>query len=262
MKILTYDNESKIFYTNNMCINILICDPNQAESHYFAELISKIAEKKKHSINIKIFHEGLSLIKFIRSSQEAIHVVILEIDLPNQNGINLALKLRKEKFEEEILILTHSEDYYPMAFDVMAFHYIVKGKTSNKHFSKVISNLFERISRKQSEYILFNKKGEHLLMRIKDIQYFEIDKRVVTVHYNNNKFQFMSTMEKVQQCFDGKQFIRVHRSFLVAFQEIERIQYDILYLKNGDMIPIGRTYQKIIQHELSRIGSSDSLLSG
>lgn len=83
---------------------------------------------------------------------------------------------------------------------------------------------------------------------IKEISFFEIWKRVVTVHYNGNEtVSFYSTMEQLEGQLIHKGFVRIHRSYIVNLPYIANFGQNSLGLKTGVEIPIGVTYMKQVR---------------
>jgi DNA-binding LytR/AlgR family response regulator len=58
-------------------------------------------------------------------------------------------------------------------------------------------------------------------------------------------------MEQLEQQMLDKDFVRVHRSYMVNLQYIGKFQRPNLYLKTGDVIPIGVTYMKLVDQAFS-----------
>jgi DNA-binding LytR/AlgR family response regulator len=75
---------------------------------------------------------------------------------------------------------------------------------------------------------------------------------VVTVYYDvKESFEFYGSMDQLMQQLKKKNFIRVHRSYMVNLQYIEKFQPHGLLLKTGEYIPIGVTYMKLVKQEFS-----------
>jgi len=84
-----------------------------------------------------------------------------------------------------------------------------------------------------------------------EIQYFEADDDYVKIHTAEGSYLKKKTMGYFEDVLDSKQFVRVHRSYLVHVMEITRIEpYEkeghIAILKSGAKIPISKTgYPKL-----------------
>ena len=86
--------------------------------------------------------------------------------------------------------------------------------------------------------------GESRRIDICSIYYFEIKKRIITVHYGGGEqFRFYSTMARVEEQLQGKGFLRVHQAYLIAEKFICERTKKTAVLTNQSVIPVGRSYQ-------------------
>ena len=165
--------------------------------------------------------------------------------MPGINGIDTGLKLRQAPFHfhGEIIFVTVSSDYAIQAFDVQAFHYIVKGITSTKKTKSILTNALNKAVEKEQEFILLKGIGEYRNIPIQSIYYFEVFQRIITVHYDNNEqFEFYSSIGKLEITVLPKGFLRIHRSYIVSVPQIKTFNSTSLTLMNGKELPVGRKY--------------------
>lgn len=234
-------------------VRMVVCDPNRNEMEYYLEILYNAAKRNNYSLSVLKFTNGADLLYYMGENQEDIQAVILEIDLPDSDGVEIAKKMREAGYNGEIVFLTSSKEYFLSAFDVRAYHYLLKGDTVSDYIDGVYTKLLKKIQTRQNGCLIFNSHGEYRVIRTDDIEYFEVDKRLMTVYYLNGRFEFISTMTYVQDHLKDKEFIRVHRAFLVAFKAIRKVYHDRLEMMNGSVVPIGRTYQNLVQEELKRM---------
>ena len=103
----------------------------------------------------------------------------------------------------------------------------------------------------EKRYILFTSANEWVNIPINSIRYFETYKRLVTVYYGNQSFEFFSySFESIVKQLAGVDFIRTHRSYLVALKEIDSISFHELTTRNGIRLPVGRTYYSEVKAAL------------
>lgn len=231
-------------------MRIYLCDDNEQELEFYTEQIQMTAAKHNQPLDLSSFKNGEELLFQLEDEWESVDAIYLDIYIPSLDGITIAEKLRTSKFKGEVIFLTRSKKHFLPAFDVGAFNYIIKNETTQERFEMIFLRIAELCAAKEEEYMLVRGGGELRKITINSINYFEIQNRIVTVHYQDAQFQFISTMERIQNQLYKKPFIRIHRAILVALRAIETISYDTLKLKNGETLPIGRTYQKPVQDYL------------
>ncbi len=232
-------------------MRLVLCDDNAAEREYFSDLTKEIANKNDIFIDLDIYENARQMLFALEGEFDKIDVFLLDINMPELSGIEAARKIRDAGYKGEIVFLTVSKEHMLGAFDVRAFHYVVKGETDHSRVEMILESVIKLCYEKSKEYMLFTGIGEYRNVAIASIKYFEVQGKIVTVHYGADKrFEFVSTMGKLENLLFSKGFIRVHRSFLVASSAIENYSFKDVVLKDGTIIPLGRRYYNDIKKVL------------
>lgn len=233
-------------------LKIALCDSNQNAVLKYAQILSDLADKHQIEITLSCFYSGESLLFHYTDDPEDIDMIYLDSVLCKMNGTETARKLRGAGCNAQIIFLTSCEAHVYEAFDVNALQYLIKEKTSPEKFEQVFLKAVELTSKKEEELFLFEFDGKLRVISIHEISYFEIWKRVVTVHYNKGQTaQFYTSMEQLEKKLADKNFVRTHRSYLVHLPYITLFQQQRLQLKTGEYIPIGITYAQSVKKKFS-----------
>lgn len=238
-------------------MKIFICDDIPTESAKYSNLITELGRKHKIPVEVTIFNGGNELLFALEDQKTPFDLLFLDINMPKMDGIELARKLKSIDTYFEIIFLTVSKEHFLPAFDVEAFNYIIKDG-SIKRFEEVFLKAYERYLHKQQKYLVFTGGGTYRNIPIQNISYFEVDKRIVTVHYNNEEtFEFFSTIGKLEEQLYQYDFLRCHRSFLVAYDSILSLNKEEIKLQDGQIIPVGRSYyprlREIMKNKTTRL---------
>lgn len=221
-------------------IKVALCDGNNDSITYYAELITKIAQKNRISIELSCFNSAESMLFHHTDTNHVIDIIYIDV---MQNRIATAKEIRAYNRDAQIIFLTDHADYVYEAFEMDAVQYLIKQDTTDEKFETVFLKTAEIAAKKHEDMFSFEFDGKTSLININEISYFEIWKRIVTVHYENEKTaKFYSSMEQLENKLSGKNFIRVHRSYLVNMPYITSLQHNNLLLKDGETIPVGITY--------------------
>lgn len=225
-------------------MKIAVCDDNIEERDGYIRRLTRLAESLSMPISVVPYDNGKQMLFAISDPAQVPEVIYLDINMPDMSGVDVAQMLRTRNYNGEIVFLTCSENYWKPAFDVHAYQYIVKGDCSEKKFASVFYSVVKAVSDKNEEYMLFSSCGEVVSIPVKDIRYFEVINRIITVHHNNGDFEFYSTLSKLEEQLSNRGFIRVHKSYLVPGVQIAAATYRLVMLKDNTQIPVGRAYQK------------------
>lgn len=135
----------------------------------------------------------------------------------------------------------------------MPLHYLIKDEATEETIEKILLRAIDLAQKNQRE--CFQYKVGHTVKRIElqEIIYFEIRNRVVHMFCRGNRQEeFYLTMDKLEKSLRDKNFIRVHRSYLVNFMHIHSIETKQIVCMNHICIPVGEKYLEPIRKEYSR----------
>lgn len=223
------------------------------------ELIKKYIS---YHTNIEVISEcsnGFDAIKKITEKKP--HLIFLDIQMPKINGFEMLELLENPP----VIIFTTAYDQYALkAFEVNAVDYLLK-PFSQDRFDEALNKAFlslENKSLQQSklkDLVKLNDQKNDFLERIvvKDgqdisiiplekIRWIEAQDDYVMIHTLQKKFLKQKTMKYFEEHLNPKDFIRIHRSFIVATKEIKKIElvekesYQVV-LEDKTTLPLSRT---------------------
>jgi two-component system, LytTR family, response regulator len=186
------------------------------------------------------------------SSGEKYDFIFLDIDMPRLSGIELARSLRAHT---TFLVFTTAHARYALdAFDVKADQFLLKPIAFPKFLSTVDGLLKSRESHYPAAaqppgddgfFIKSDQKNKLVKLQMGDIIAVEGLKNYVILHTPAQRHVAYLTMKEVEMALRPQnEFIRVHKSFIIAKKYIERIEGANIVLSNNLEVPIGDTYRQ------------------
>jgi two-component system, LytTR family, response regulator LytT len=180
---------------------------------------------------------GLNLIK--KTNPDA---VFMDINMPMQNGIELANNVKKFNRDINIIFVTAYEEYAVKAFEVDALDYILKpfdpqriDKTVQRLLSKfkaknmdeiklpeVIKDILNKLDKEKSyiKRIPCELQGKIVLIDLDEVYYCYIDVDKTYVKVKNKKYVTNYTLREIENKTD---FFRAHRSYLINLDKIKEL---------------------------------------
>ena len=198
-------------------------------------------------------------------------VIFLDVQMPKLTGFEM-LELMEHK--PGIIFTTAYDQYAIKAFEQNAIDYLLK-PFSRDRFKASIAKLVERINSEEKESdplerikkhleeseeiinrVVIKKKGKIHVVSADKIDYFEAQDDYVMIYTESERFLKQQTMKYYEKHLDNQHFIRVHRSYIVNVQSIDRIEpYEktnfILILKNGNKVPVSRSGMQVLKERLN-----------
>jgi DNA-binding LytR/AlgR family response regulator len=97
--------------------------------------------------------------------------------------------------------------------------------------------------------------GKRIRVSLSEVYYFSSRGRKITIHKMNEEEEFYGILEKVYSEVKNKHFLYVHKSYIVNYQYIKKMEYEQVTLKGGETIPISQARRTAIRkqfHELKK----------
>lgn len=213
-------------------MRIAICDDN-AE---IGREIFLLAKQSCPKAEITLFSAGEELIK------EKIYfdIIFLDIEMGQLDGIETAKRLRKENRSGKksvIIFITAYSDYMEQAFDVNAFHYLLKPVNKEK-FIRVFSSALKELE-STDPFIVVKVFGDSQKLLLKDIYYIESSNKKAVFHTKKGMLEAYRKMEELEQELTGS-FFRCHRCFLVNMESICAYSCEKIKLINGETLILSK----------------------
>ena len=231
-------------------MQIAVCDDEKEIRDMFAEMIGKLCPKA----DLSLYQSGEEM---LRSDKEP-DILLLDIQMPGKNGMETAKELRRKNKKAIIIFVTALDDFVFQAFDVGAFHYLVKPFDERK-FVEVLQNAIKQSEdRKKLESaggkgempsLMITTGGEHFTVNLEDIVYAEVFDRKVILHTMDADIAYYGKMRELE-AKAGDKFYRTHRSFLVNFRFIKKYDATTVYLKKGQALMAKQNYQGFVKSYL------------
>ncbi len=175
-------------------------------------------------------------------------ILLLDIRMEGKNGMETAKELRGKNKKMIVIFITALEEYVFQAFDVGAFHYLVK-PFDDKKFEEIIRKAVEELKNMEEsenikkESLIITSKGKHISVNPADIIYAEVFNRKVILHTINMDVEYYGKMKELEERA-GEDFYRPHRSYLVNFNYIIRYDAETIYLKKGQALMSKQNYKE------------------
>lgn len=171
------------------------------------------------------------------ASREHYNIILLDIDMPEIDGIQAAEKLNQRGMQYNIIMLTSKRERFKEAFKIGATRFVTKPIDQEELF-EALDNAFE--SCLGFEKITVKYKGNDCVMRQRDIYMIEAQRDYVKIYSKDKIFESSQYLKVFAEQLDKRIFILVHRSYLVNMMHIYDICNDYLELADGKRVPVSR----------------------
>lgn len=224
---------------------IAICDDNIEDLLIMEKLLLKYAAYYP-SINFQTekFSDASALLQKIQKREMA-DIYILDIIMSQISGIDLGSQIRKAGSKSTIIYVTSSDDFALDAYDIHAIRYLLKPIYENTFFEALDFAVSYTGMKECSSYLVKTKNGL-LSVPYSKIEYIENSSRKLEIHLTNKEqitsiYIRTSFDEEIKELADNRNFLRVHKSFLINLNYVAQLGRNIITMESGGTIPISRS---------------------
>lgn len=197
-------------------------------------------------------HERVNLQKTFTQPSEALRylhkfpvdLIFCDIQMPSMTGISLVKLLRQNTM---VIFTTAFSEYAVTSYELNAIDYLLK-PINQRRFAQAIAkavDYFDYIHKKDDsadKNIFIRSDFSLVKVPVSDILYIEGLADYLRIYIKNRKpIVARMPMKDMMEKLNSKDFIRVHRSYILPFSKIEAVRGGTIYIA-GQEFPIGRTY--------------------
>ena len=211
-------------------------------------LVEKFVQDTKSLNLVGSYSNGNDLHKALNSKQ--VDLIFLDINMPEINGIDL---IKTTKNIPQVIFITSHPDYAIEAFEHDVTDYLVKPINFQRFLKSVaraekIHNAFG-IEETEKNTIYVKSDSRLIKVDLTKLTYIEALGDYVRIHSKLGKYTVLSTMKAMEVKLPDDEFMRVHKSYIVRIDKIQKVIKNEAYLE-GYTVPISRSYKDALKERL------------
>jgi len=204
----------------------------------------------------------LELVKSCRNATEAyealygesVDLLFLDIQMPSITGTAFLRSLRNPPL---VIFTTAHANYAVEGFELNSVDFLLKPITLER-FSLAIQKVIELISLKRQalmvsddvlDYLFIKQDTRLVRVEYSSIRYIRAERDFCSVYLRDKKLLASMHLKLFEQQLPPKQFVRVHRSYIVNLKMIRAIKGNMIELEDTE-VPIGAGYREQLFQKL------------
>lgn len=213
-------------------LTCIIIDDEQHALDLLKEYISQVPY-----LDLKeSFDKPLEALHYI--NQNSIDLIFVDIQMPQLSGLEF-IKLTNR--QTRIIITSAFREYALEGFEHEVVDYLLKPisfdrflKAVQKAMNQVAFDDDDKKGDKQGDFIVVKTDAKNKLLKIdlKEICYIEGLKNYVAIYTDQQKVITLLNMKDIEDTLPKDQFIRVHKSYIIAIEKVKSIDGNQIFLKN------------------------------
>ncbi len=231
----------------NESVRINIIEDDLQAEKLLREYIERYGKENNRSFVIKSYNDGR---KFLETYDFSCDIVLMDIDLPGENGMDIVRKLRTKDQNVVVMFVTNLAHYAVDGYAVDAFEFIVKPVTYYNFAMKLKRGIVRLESRKDARIEIGLKGGGSKFIRVSDIKYVEVMNHTLCYHTVGGDYAANGSMTQICEQLKDYSFALCNRCYLVNFRYVEGVdQYEVTV--GGEQLQISHLKRKAFMHKMN-----------
>ena len=212
---------------------IALCDNSIEYMHIVKSRIQNFCKENELNVILDTFEDSCKLAEYMEE-KKGYDAYILDIEMPNVTGIELAEKIKEHVKRAYIIYLTASDKYAIEAYGINVLGYILKDHMEAV-LDSVLRKLFKELECQTGEgiYVISNQR-KYIKIPHNDIIYiYKDEKNVVFVLEGMKREQDRTTLQKVYKRLNNSDMYILDRGYIINLQHVRKIVADVVKMKGG-----------------------------
>lgn len=225
-------------------LRIALCDDEEKHVNQAAAMLNAyLSSRPDLNGQVETFRSGSALLTRMEDAG-SFDLYVLDILMPELNGIDTGRHLRALRESSEIIYLTSSNDFAADSYDVRAFFYLLKPVNEEKLF-QVLDGAVDKLNQRRNSAVVVNTADGPRRILLERIRYIERVGRCMRYDCTdgtvNSQTIRVSFREAVTPLLADRRFCLCGASFALNFQHVTGVNGQIALLDNGQSVVLPRT---------------------
>lgn len=229
-------------------LKIAICDDNVPLCEQLAAMLENIGQELEEHTAVETFYTAERLWKAMQENA-AYELIFLDIELPGENGLTVARRIREERdnYDVQIAYISAKTQYMPEAFAVHPIHFLVK-PLKREAVRQVVQETLKMRPAVVS-YFEYTQQRMHKRIIERQILYLTVMGKKLTLLLTDGESVScrMSMQDALVQLTD---FVRISQSVAINPRHLLRYNNSHVYLRGEVLFAISPRYQKAALQKL------------
>lgn len=236
-------------------MRIAICDDNIEFLKQTEDIVRHTYQEQQMEIQVSRFQNGQDLLADMQKSESEIDLLLLDIDMPDVSGLEVAKKMREMGKETILIFISSYESYVFDTFEYNPFRFIRKEKLQQE-LPIALRAAESAYQKNKKRYIMVRCDEGEVRIEETEIMYFDMVKRQIRICLADGRvYHTWRTMKELQQELSPERFSKIHSGCVVNLKYVSSYAGCEITLDNGERLTASRGGIKIFKEELSRYWS-------
>lgn len=230
-----------------------ICDDSIAVGAEIEKYLLEYARMENfEDIEIEVFLSGKDLCRAIENEHGVFHLIFLDIELGDMDGISVGNILREEMENEvtQIVFISYTQEYAMQLFKIRPMDFLIKPITYNKIYD--VMQIYRILFPNRKMFYEYKKGKSSYQIAQNEIICVKCEGKKIHLVTSKEEIEFYGKMADVSKQLNPVKFWTIHKSFIINVDYVFSFGKDEIKMVSGDSLPVSKAYKKEVTEKILR----------
>ncbi len=218
---------------------VAIIEDAESDREILTEYLNRYGKEKKQEFQVRCFSSALS---FINDDEKEFDIVLMDILMPEMNGMEAANKLREVNESACLIFVTNMSEYAVEGYQVNAMDYLLK-PVKFPRFVETMDKAVQYCTLRRHHVLSFQTAEGLVRLNTADIFFIQSYKHYLYIQTLSDEYRVRSSMKEMEQQLSDQLFFRCDNSYIINLEHVSEIKRDTAVVGQWN-VPVSRMRRK------------------
>ena len=202
---------------------IALVDDEKIFTDQLEEYIKQYQAENPVEFQVSVFHSST---EFIENFAKEYDLILLDVEMPGMNGMELAHKIRETDEQVVLMFITNMAQYAIHGYSVGALDFVTK-PLNYYTFAMKLTRALKRVPKKESTSLLLTMADGVKRIEIRQIYYLEVHNRLLHYYTEEGEFVVRSSLQSAEEKLVSHPFEKCNHWYLVNLMHVKEVRKNI-----------------------------------
>ena len=203
-------------------------------------LLERYAKENSLSLETSIFQNGYEFL----DTEEEFDAVLMDIDMPGLNGMEVAEKLREKNKTIDIIFTTNLPQFAVDGYKVQALDFVIKPVTF-PNLSFAMEKVVEKKRNIVNGSFFLRIGGFAKRINNEEVLYIEMVNHYIVLHETDMEpLRIRGSLKMIEDLLNPEIFVKINSGIIINISKVSSFENGLILMEDGSNLPLSRSHKK------------------